>query len=495
MTAASVSDQSPQLPRAFTEDLYACGLPRADSHLLAAFSGGADSTALLHMLWRLAQAQKRPFRISAVHVHHGIRGTEADRDAEFCRLFCAEYGIPFTLYRCDVPMLAAASGRSIEEEAREQRYAFFAHHIDGDPGITHLLTAHHADDQAETILFRMLRGTALNGLSGIPMIRPFQTEKRTVPLIRPLLRLSKQDLLTYCSAHALSYVTDSTNLEPDCARNLLRTVILPAVNQINPAFTAALQRLSAEAAEDASYLQTEAEHFLKENETNETGTYRVLPLSAISELHSAIRSRVLALLYAQSGIRTPMTDAHIRAMTSVLRTQKSASVCLPNGYSFFAEPENDRCYIAIEQAEKTYGSEQLPLPAGSPVVIWNRCLCFFDDGNPENEKKLRDLKIIYKFVISTHINSDKLLGSIFVRRRCTNDTDRYLCGRSLKTARDALSAHKVPRTKREDIPLFCDAGGILWIPFCGIRDSVNPRLEPPQHPKDAVLYYFYNEDN
>ncbi|MBQ7982643.1 MAG: tRNA lysidine(34) synthetase TilS, partial [Clostridia bacterium] len=137
---------SDALRRAFRTSMFSFGLPKADAHILTAFSGGADSTALLYLLKQLSDAQRHPFAVSAIHVHHGIRGAEADRDARFCEAFCAEYGIPLRLEYADVPALAAESGRSLEEEAREVRYRLFAQHLAKNPDITHLTTAHHADD-------------------------------------------------------------------------------------------------------------------------------------------------------------------------------------------------------------------------------------------------------------------------------------------------------------------------------------------------------------
>ncbi|MBP3917787.1 MAG: tRNA lysidine(34) synthetase TilS [Clostridia bacterium] len=526
------------LPRTFTEELYACGLPYADAHIAVAFSGGADSTALLHMVYTYANMQRKPFAVSAVHIHHGIRGVEADRDAAFCRTFCEEYGIPYSEYRCDVPRLAALSGRSLEEEAREQRYALLAQHIDAHPEITHLLTAHHADDQAETVLFRMLRGTSAAGIAGIARKRDFPTAKRIIPLIRPLLHMTKQELLSYCAQHNLSYVTDSTNETPDASRNLLRVVMLPAAQKINPAFTDALLHLSKDAEEDEDYFKTQTNAFFSAYQTEAEGI-PLLPLTILKTLHKALSGRILTRLYRETAeITVPCSRKHIYAMTEILSASKAASIRLPSGFSFFIEPDYDRCYIAKNALLHTAANEMtvILLPPDTPVTIWNQNVCFYDSKTPESEKKLRDLKNIYKFFISTHINSDKLLGSVFVRTRnrhhqhtdndvdlCTdaqpcsgnpcfdanrsfdswlkkiNDApDVYLCGGSRKSVRDALSSHKVPLSERAEIPLFCDEEGIFWIPFCGIRDSVNPRFMCEEHVphKEKIhdVYYFYSKE-
>ncbi len=493
---------NPGLPRAFTNALYAVGLPRTDAHLLIAFSGGADSMALLHMVMCLSHAQKTPFAFSAVHVHHGIRGAEADRDEVFCRTFCAKNKIPYTAYRVDVPALAAASGRSLEEEAREQRYHLFTRFAEEHPTVTHILTAHHADDQTETVLFRMLRGTTAKGLTGIPLTRDVPLQTRTVALVRPLLSLKKDALLAYCEENALSFVTDSSNLCTDAARNQLRTVLLPAATAINPDFGNALLQLSRELCCDEDYFASVTDDVLGQYRTTDENGRQCFPTAPLLSQHPAIRRRILTRMYRDAGIPTPCNHRHIDAMASILGTQKHAVLSLPDGYRFAVDADSARCMLFRDNCDIREGDQssaqndaasELPLlKSGIPIPFGVGVVCRFDENSPETEKKVRDLKNIYKFFISTHINSDKLLGSVFLRSRGETKTDRYLCGGSHKTVRDALSAHKVPRHLRKDIPLICDAGGIVWVPFCGIRDDVNPRLTNAAH--ETLLYYFYSDE-
>ena len=138
-------------------------LPK-DTPVLLAFSGGADSSALFHLL--LNDAKENGFKLHAAHFHHGIRGEEADRDARFCEAVAAKNGVPFYLGRADVPALAKANGNSIEAEAREQRYSFFEK-IMREHNIPILVTAHHSEDQIESILLHMLRGSGIGGLCGM----------------------------------------------------------------------------------------------------------------------------------------------------------------------------------------------------------------------------------------------------------------------------------------------------------------------------------------
>ena len=491
--------QAPHVvPLCVLDDLQACGLPASQSHLLIAFSGGADSVSLLYMMKMLSDAQKTPFAVSAFHVNHGIRGEEAKRDALFCSDFCQKHGISLTSMTVDVPSLAKESGRSLEEEARMARYRLLAEHIDTHPEITHLLTAHHADDQAETVLFRMLRGTSPKGLCGIPLMRQFAAKTREVPLIRPLLHLTKQQILSYCENNKLSFVIDSTNMTADASRNLLRNILLPAAKEINPAFSEALLRLSSSAAADEAYFRDTTASFLKENLRDGNK----ISLASLRELHTALLYRVLTEFYASvstNPLDKPLTSAHLDAMVYLITTETSVGLrthCLPGKHYFHVFPSDDLCTITTAAdpiSAVSFSTDPIPLKIGIPQRLPNGDICLLHDFSMESEKNLADLKNIYKLFISTHINFDKLIGSIYIRPRTGNNCDHYVCGGHTKTVKDALSEHKVPIAKRSDIPLLCDDNGIFYIPFCGIRDTVNPRYSE-KTPHILDIYYFSDNE-
>ena len=478
---------------AFRRSLSAHGLIRADHHYLLAFSGGADSTALLHLLHTLCQKQKNKPRITALHVNHGIRGEEAQRDANFCAAFCAARGIPFVLFEADVPAEAARRGTTLEETARDIRYACICTHLASHPDITHVLTAHHANYQAETVLFRLLRGTALHGLSGIPAQRPLTVTDadgttRTVPLLRPLLQIPRSRLQAYLKEQGVVHVTDSTNAQNDASRNRLRNALLPTAAAVNPGFADALLRLADDAREDEAYFDLRITAFFAEHGCTAADP---IPRQALLDQPPAVLRRILSAVYDAHRTRIPtlkpLTHAVLDSMRTAVRT--GTRTALGAGYHFSAD--DGLCRIAQDQmtAPQAY---RLPLPPGSVVTLPTGAACFFCDGSVTASENLQYLKNIYKFFISTHINSDTLIDSVYLRPRRDSKTDRYLCGGSHKTAKDALSAHHVPAQLRPDIPLFCDGGGIVWIPHCGIRDSVNPRMTDKGTICD--FYYFYNNE-
>jgi tRNA(Ile)-lysidine synthase len=227
---------------------------------IVAVSGGPDSVFLLHMLDRLSQSdefrnpkehsEEKGFHLIAVHVNHGIRGKEADRDEEFVKNLCAELSIPCRVFHKNVPAIAEESGKTLEEAGREVRYSCFEE-VKRETGASWIALAHHKGDSVETILFNLLRGTGLRGLRGI---LPVQQDR-----IRPLLNLSKEEILQWLEERRIPYCTDSTNLDSDYARNRIRNRILPEMLEVNPGAAEHIFRLSQDAEEWYNNISDEAE--------------------------------------------------------------------------------------------------------------------------------------------------------------------------------------------------------------------------------------------
>ena len=216
--------------------------------VLCAVSGGADSICLLDLVRRLGDVT-----VLCAHFDHGIRGAESARDAAFVEALCKEWGVPFFPGRGDVPAYAAANGLSIETAAREMRYAFL-NRTAKEHGADVIATAHNLNDNAETILFRMARGTGLRGLTGIPA--------RRGSIVRPLLQTPRRDIEEYLTARGIPHVEDSTNAETDAARNRIRLDVLPRLESIHPGAVAGIARMSETLAEDEAFLASLAEEKL-----------------------------------------------------------------------------------------------------------------------------------------------------------------------------------------------------------------------------------------
>lgn len=246
-----------------------------------ALSGGADSVCLLLCLLALREAYS--LRLSAVHIQHHLRGAESRRDEAFCRELCETHRIPLTVLPVDVRGYAAAHSLSIETAARECRYAAFET-LGGD----WIATAHTASDQLETLLFRMARGTGLRGLCGIP--------ERRGHYIRPLLSCTREEILTFLREWDAQYVTDSSNLSDDYARNRIRHHVVPELLTVNAGAQQNAVRLTETLREDADFLdQAAAAAYTAALQPDGS-------LQGVPELHPAIRNRVLARYLAGQGL-------------------------------------------------------------------------------------------------------------------------------------------------------------------------------------------------
>lgn len=224
----------------------------ANDRVLAAVSGGVDSVVLLHLLAELKKTLG--FTLAVAHLNHQIRTGTAERDADFVETLAAKYQLPFYLGIKNIPQLVEQSGLSLEDAARQARYDFFFQEAKAHNHNV-LALAHHLDDQTETILFRLLRGAAAKGLSGIAAERTEQN----VRIVRPLLSTTKQAILQYAAAHKLTFYEDETNQDNIYTRNKLRNEILPLLKEINPSYQEGLQRTAEILRDDDVYLEKAAQ--------------------------------------------------------------------------------------------------------------------------------------------------------------------------------------------------------------------------------------------
>lgn len=438
------------------------GLP-GNTPVLLALSGGADSRALLHLL--AAQRQECDFPLLLAHVDHGIRGEEAKRDSAFCRSLADAYGLELCVRQLDVPMLAAESGRGLEEEARAVRYAFFEE-LMREREIPILVTAHHGDDHLETVLFRMARGTGLRGLGGIAPVRPFANGW----LVRPMLTRSRAEILDYCRQNKLEYVTDSTNAEECYARNRVRGQVVPVLESLFEHPQHRVLRMSESLREDEDCLTGLADAFLQEHCKD-----GVLKLREMENLHLAVRKRVWRQWVKALTHREPET-VHVDALLALSHGETT----LPGGFVAMAE---NGCVRIREEDQPAPTPFYLPFAEGC-VCLDNGVTLRVTKGNHVEEHiKINNLST------ATHINvgavSDIMLKTLFWRSREPGDVIRM--GGMHRKLRKLYNAAKIPPRMRERMPLLCGEEGILWAPFVGLRDHL------PTGGESYLLEVIFNE--
>lgn len=295
---------------AFCAALERCGV-MADGHVLAAVSGGADSVALLLLL---CEARKRlPISVSCAHMEHGVRGADSLADMAFVRALCEKLNVPCYAAREDAPLFAEKAHIGLEDACRRLRYDFLqrtAREIHADC----IATAHHAQDQAETVLMHLLRGSDIAGLCGMRM--------RNGRIIRPLLEASPQELRAYLRSCGQEWREDATNTDVRYTRNRLRHEILPQLEGINPEIVSALCRVSHAAQRDEAY-------FTRETEKRMPGARRLInglavPKAALCSLDEALSSRLLVRLIACAALPAQRGEVIRQACGLVQRGERAA---------------------------------------------------------------------------------------------------------------------------------------------------------------------------
>lgn len=276
------------------------------------FSGGADSVCLLSCL---ADAG---CNVRAVHVHHMMRAEEARRDADFARDFCTQRGIPFKLMQVNVPQYARANGLTPEQAARCLRYRALREAAEG--GL--IAVAHNQNDQAETVLMRLVRGSGTAGLAAMQEV--------SGDIIRPLLYVSRRRIEEYCRKHGLAYVTDSTNLEPDCTRNILRLEVLPMLEKINPDAVKCIVRTSLLAKSDEEYLRAQAVACAETIMTVQGGSV-IIDARGLLQLPPALAGRVLRLGMERADSTVDFELHHVKACLELCRGQSGRRLSLARG--------------------------------------------------------------------------------------------------------------------------------------------------------------------
>lgn len=300
--------------------------------VLCAVSGGLDSMCLLHLLstW----GRERSMEVTAAHFNHRLRGAASDEDEHFVRDWCAAGGIPFVRGEGDVRALAAEQGLTLEEAAREARYAFLDRQ-QRELGCAFVLTAHHADDNAETMLLNLLRGTGLRGLAGIP--------ERRGSIIRPFLQITREELAAYAAKNGVPHREDATNQLDDVSRNVLRHKVLPVLRELNPRAVENMARTAELLAEDEAALSAEADAFLaKCRLENSRATISVNDCLRVKQ--AVLGRGILAMMAHVCGRRKDLSYIHVQAVCDLAHGGAGREISLP--YGMTAVRERDLLIIA-----------------------------------------------------------------------------------------------------------------------------------------------------
>ncbi len=413
------------------------------SAVVLALSGGKDSVCLFHLLRELLPS--RGVRFFAAHVNHGLRGGEAERDEQFCRELCRAYGVEYAVFFCDVPSYARERSLCAEDAARELRYSALLQFAKEKGAL--LVTAHTANDQAETVFMRLSRGSGLAGASGIEPVR-------ADGVIRPLLDVTSEEVLAFLANGRFSFVTDSSNSDTRFLRNFYRSEIIPRLEEKNPALVSSLCRFARISREEhAAFLNLAREKLQSLGLFPVTVRVKKAPILALFEKRE--NRPILHLLFSEmllsAGGGILCEDAFFRLLDSLRKEGRvGASVEVGGGYCFLIECDS----VAVLCERGTFVTE-CALSLGETVFGT-------ETFRLETCERAAEVPKIHKMHTSVYLSCDKIVGSVRVRNRQTGDT--YTVQGKRRFVKDIFSMRAVPQGMRRTYPLVCDDAGILWIP-------------------------------
>jgi len=438
--------------------------------ILACVSGGADSVFLLEALLEIQRSRK--FTVAVAHYNHKLRGDESDRDEAFVRRHCLERGAPVFVGSGDVMAYAKKGGVGLEEAARDMRYAFF-HETAERTGAGRIATGHTADDNAETMLLNLIRGAGSNGLSGIP--------PRRDNITRPILRVSKDELLAYLHERDVSFVDDSTNSLDVFTRNKVRHAIIPVIRGINPRFHEVAAIASELLRDDERFISGIADSFIEQ---------RCVGLTAeaieLAQLPVAVSRRVIRKLCGRN-----IAFVHVSAVLGICGSDDpSASIALP-GLTVYREydrivfsPKEETSEDSFALVYPTDVQKTVLFGAGLGAGLKMSCkmvvcsdIIQYEPQSASNDtmgEGALDTEKLNKSFTSFLFKSADICGKIAVRPRLEGDSIRLIGHGGTKTLKKLFIERRIPVRKRALIPVVADDEGVLAVYGIGAGDRAVP---------------------
>ncbi len=397
-------------------------------HVIVALSGGADSVSLLLALDELKN--KLDISLSAIHVNHCLRGKESDSDEDFCTDLCRRLKIELIKKSFDVMEYAQKNKLSTELAARNIRYEFFRENSYGKK----IATAHTANDNAETVILNLTRGTGIKGISGIPPVRN--------NIIRPLINTTREQIENYLKDKKQTYVTDKTNLSDDYTRNRIRHNVIPVLKAINSSLFATISSDSANFRLDDCFIRSESEKtyaicHIKDNQ-----------LTGINKYHQAIRHRCISSFLNDNNIE--VSHKRICEIDSMLIT--GGKINLHGNIYIISSDDNLLIKEIIPQKTKHICYE---LSEESCVFLDKKITAIYTDQFPDNTNIILD--------------ADKVIGNLTVRNRLPGDRIK-LKGNNFTSSVKKLFNRNIPVEERDKLCFICDNSGPVFIEKTGIAE-------------------------
>lgn len=429
------------------------------SKIAVAVSGGRDSVCLLHILKELAL--NHDYSLAIVHVNHGIRGAEADRDENFVKDLAKEYGIESLSYRVDALAEAKKERLSVEEAARKLRYDCFAQALKTSEA-KKIALAHHTDDSVETFMMNLARGSSIKGLIGIP--------KQRDEIIRPLLHLRREELCRYLEENSLAYVEDSTNMEDEYTRNRVRRLVLPCIcKNINSKAVEHIGAVIQDLEVLYELLGSLVEDIKKEILLSIHPHDIVIDRRKLTKYHFSLVSYSLAKLMEEAGFSMKdISKIHYRSIYELAFAETGKKLDLPSNIE--VRNEYETMIFCLIDHEKDWKPERIELELYNLPLNEEKIVCF-------GTYKFRLLRFLYRFEKNVLDKDEEIFDLSKLEKefplsiRLKESRDYMVVderGSKKKLSRIFID-RKITRQKREELPVIAQESKVIFIP--GIRRS------------------------
>lgn len=474
--------------RSLSQELLAERLLKPDDAVVVGVSGGADSTALLHLLVGLNQAGDWRLRLHVAHLNHQLRGAESEQDAAFVQAAADSLSLPCTVDRRDAPgdqdgspetatsrrhdrRFAGPQSGSVEEVARRERYAFFER-VCLQVGAKVVAVGHHADDNAETILHRILRGTGVRGLAGIPRSRVLSVGS-DIRLIRPLLRVTRAALRTYLADAGIAFREDRSNASNEPMRNRIRNILLPRIEaEVNPQVREALTRLGEQAQWLQEFLQETAERTFESLVVSKTDQALVLNADALARKSRIVQAELIRQAYISFGLgEQDLSFSHLVAALELIGDPASGKQAkLPGGMTI--EKRYQQLIFSLPSEETREGvAEEVAVHLPGLTLLPVRRLeieCSEQEVSAEDIPRLRRAASRYE----EYVDREAVRVPLVVRGRRPGERFCPLGAPGSKKLADFLADAKVEPRERQRVAVLCDQLGPIWVIGYRIDDRV-----------------------
>lgn len=446
--------------------------------IVVGLSGGPDSVCLIHVLHSLSEALR--IKLYAVHINHMLRDGEAKADEQYASELCRELGIWFSAVRVDVGAMAQAQGLSLEEAGREARYGEFSRAVQS-VGAAKIAVAHNRNDQAETVMMNIIRGSGMAGLVGM--------EYKRGNIIRPLLNITRDEIEQYCTEAGLSPRTDSSNLTQEFTRNRVRLGLFPYIREnFGADMVDSLCRLSAHAAQDNSFLDACAQNAYEDMICMKGTGMIELRADKLLLLDPSIRSRVfkLALIHT-AGSSAGFGSIHYRSLSElVIKGRTGGQAELPGGiraiYSYGILKITDSGVVPVNFAPVRF-CRTLDIPGTVFIAELDAevTTTVLSDFNIDNYRSLGYNPFMQFF------DYVKLNKGMNIRNRQEGDVFKPFLSNGTKKLKEYFIDSKIPREQRGRIPLLCTGHEVVWV----IGDKISDKFKVTENTK-SVIKIVYN---